>query len=258
MGVGEAISKGFTLTKKSLNLVVLLFVFGTIFNLLNVFLAPQGPVAPGDVPPPPSPGLVIAGAVFVLLTIYFQGGSMAYLRDAIKNGSALLPNFLAGAGKYYVKLLILGIIVALIIGVTVLVAALLAGLLGALSPVIAVPVTILLVALGVYFVVLLFLAPYATVADEQSAGAAIKTSMRLVKRNILTLLGISLLMVVIGFGIGLILGGILAGVSIALKAQMATKIIFALLSGLVNAFLGVLVTATFMNFYLSLKERNNT
>lgn len=258
MGVGEAISKGFSVTKKSLNLMVLLFVFGSFFNLLNVFLAPQGPVEAGGTPPPPSPALIVASIAFVLLTIYFQGGLMAYLRDAIKSGSASMSNFFAGAGKYYVKLLILGIIVTLIIGVTVLVAALLAGLLGAISPFVAVPVTILLVALGVYFVVLLFLAPYATVVDEQSARTAIATSMKLVKRNILTLLGISLLMIVIGFGIGLVLGGILAGVSIALKAEMATKIIFALLSGLVNAFLGVLVTATFMNVYLSLKDRNNT
>ncbi len=257
MGVGEAISKGFTVTKKSLGLVTLLFVFGSIFNLLNVFLAPQGPVAAGDTPPPPSPALVVAGAVFILLTIYFQGGSMAYLRDAIKKGSASLSDFSAGGGKYYVKLLVLGLIVTVIIGVTVLLAALLAGLLGAISPFIAVPVTILLVALGIYFVVLLFLAPYAVVGDEHSAGASIKISIKLVKRNILTLLGISLLMIVIGFGIGLVLGGILAGVSMALKAPMATKIIFALLSSLVNAFLGVLVTATFMNVYLSLQERNN-
>jgi len=257
MGIGEAISKGFAVCKKSLGLIILLFIFGAIFNLLNIFLGPQSAVAPGDTPPPPSPALMVVSGVFVLLTIYFQGGSMAYVRDSLKTGSAALPNFLAGAGKYYVKLLLLGLIIAAVVGATILLAAVVAGLLGAISSYIAVPVTILLAALGVYFVVLLFLAPYAVIADEQTVGGAIKTSIKLVKKNILTLLGISLLMVVIGFGIGLVLGGLLAGVSIVLKAPMATQVVFALLSGLVNAFLGVLVTASFMNFYLSVSDRNN-
>jgi hypothetical protein len=256
MGVGEAISKGFAIAKKSLGLIILLFIFGFVFNLLNIFLAPAGAVAGGEAPPP-SPALMGLSAVFVLLTIYFQGGSMAYVRDLIKNGSAAMPEFLGGAGKYYVRLLALGLIVALVIGVTVLVAALLAGVLGTISPFIAVPVTILLAALGLYFVVLLFLSPYAAVVDEKGVRLSIKLSMRLVKKNILPLLGISLLMVVIGFGIGLVLGAILAGVSLAIKAEMATKVVFALMSSLVNAFLGVLVTAAFMNFYLSIPDRNN-
>ena len=257
MGAGEAISKGFAVAKRSSGLIILLFIFGTIFNLLNIFLGPKEAVAPVATPPPPSTAMMVLSGVFVLLTIYFQGGSMAYVRDSVKTGSAALPNFLAGAGKYYVKILLLGLLVAAIIGMTVLVAAVVAGLLGSASPFIAVPVIILLAALGVYFVVLLFLAPYAVVVDEQSVGAAIKSSMRLVKKNILTLLGLSLLMVVIGFGIGLVLGGILAGASVLLKTPMLTQVVFAVLSSFVNAFLGVLVTASFTNFYLSLSERNN-
>ncbi len=256
MGIGEAVSKGIAVTKKSFGLIVILFIFGTIFNVLNVFLAPPPPVA-GATPPPPSPVLMVVGAIFVLLTIYFQGGSMAYVRDVVKNGSAAMPNFLAGAGKYYVRLLLLGLVVALVVGVTMIVAALLAGLLGTISQAIAIPVTILLAALGIYFVVLLFLSPYAAVVDELGVGGAIKLSMKLVKKNILKLIGISLLMVVIGFGVGMVLGAILAGVSLALKAQMVTQVVYAVLSSLVNAVLGVLVTASFMNLYLSL-ERNNT
>jgi hypothetical protein len=256
MGIGEAISKGLGVAKKSMGLVLLLFVFGAVFNVLNVFLAPPVPVE-GAEPTPPSPAMIAVGVVFIFLTIYFQGGSMAYVRDSVKSGAATLASFTAGGGKYYVKLLLLGLLVAAVIGVFVLLAALVAGFLGSLVPFLAIPAAILLGALGIYFVVLLFLSPYAAVADDQGVGASIKLSMKLVKKNILKLLGISLLVIVIGFGVGLVLGALLAGISVVIKAQQPVQIVFAVLSSFVNAWLGVFVTAAFMNFYLSLPDRNN-
>ena len=82
--------------------------------------------------------------------------------------------------------------------------------------------------------------------------------MRLVKKNILSLLGISALLILIGFGIGLVLGAILAGLGYLIKQEMITQTIFALLSSFVNAYLGVVVTAAFMNFYLSIQNQSNT
>jgi hypothetical protein len=255
MGIGESISKGFGTANKSMGLVLVLFVFGFIFNLLNVFLAPP-PGADAAAEAPPSPALLVAGVVFILLTIFFQGGSMAYIRDRIKSGSATLANFTSGGARYYLKLFLLGLVVSLVIGVFVLLAALAASFLQGI-PALGAVLAIVCAALGVYFVVMLFLSPYAAVADEQSVGGAIKLSMKLVKRNILALLGISILMILIGFGIGLVLGAVLAGVSFVVKAETASSVVFALLSSLVNAYLGVVVTATFMNFYLSLSDRNN-
>ncbi len=256
MGIREAIGKGFAVARKSTNLVFVLFAFGAVFNVLNVFLAPPPPAA-GAQPLPPSPAMIVVGIVFVLLTIYFQAGSMAYVRDFVKSGAATLANFTAGGGKYYVRLLLLGVAVAVIIGAFVLLAAVLAGVLGTAVPVLAIPVAILLAALGIYFVVMLFLSPYAAVVDEQGLKASIKTSMKLVKKNIGKLIGITLWVILIGFGVGIVLGVVLAGVSVVIKAQQPVQIAFAVLSSLVNAFLGVFVTAVFMNFYLSLTDRNN-
>ena len=255
MGVIESVSKGFAVTKKSFGLILLLFVFSAIFNVLNVFLSPT--TTPGEVSSvPPSPAMVVVGIVFIFLTIYFQAGSMTYVRDSVKSGSAALPNFFSG-GKYYIKLFLLGLVVAAVIGVSVLLAAVVAGFLGSISPFLGVPFTILVAAFGLYLIVMLFLSPYAVVVDEKGVRAALKTSMKLVKKNILALLGITLLMVAIGFAVGMVLGAILAGISAILKAKMATQITFAVLSSLVNAVLGVLVTAAFTVFYLSLPERNN-
>lgn len=252
MGIGESIQKGFGIAKKSGSLIILLFVFSAVFNLMNVFLAP----ANQDPNTPPSPVMIAAGVVFLFLSIYFQSGSMGYVRDLLKTGSATLANFKATAGKYYLRLLCLGIVVSLVIGVFMLVAALALGFLrGNLAP-LGVVLAIFFGALGIYFVVLFFLSPYAAVVDEKKVGESIKLSMKLVKKNILFLLGLVLLLVLIGFGIGLLLGAILAGVSFLIKAEMVTQIIFALLSSAVNSYLGVVVTGAFMSFYLSLPERS--
>src|SRR5262249_55913885 len=102
--------------------------------------------------------------------------------------------------------------------------------------------------------VMFFLSPYAAVVDEKGVVDSIKASMKLVKKNILPLLGISALLIVIGFAIGMLLGAILAGLTVVVKAENVNNIIFAVLSSFVNSFLGVAVTAAFMTFYLSLNR----
>ena len=253
MGIGETIQKGFGATKKSMPLVLLLFGFGLVFNLVNLFLAPKNP----DPDAPPSPLLVALGITFIFISIFFQAGSMAFVRDLVKTGKASLGNFSAGGGKYYLRLLMLGIVVSLIIGVFVLLAALaVAFLKDNLAPV-GVVLAIFSGALGIYFVVMLFLSPYAAVVDEKGVGESIKISMKLVKKNVLTLLGVSAILIVIGFGIGVLLGAVLAGLAYAVKQEMVNQVVFAFLSSWVNAYLGVAVTAAFMSFYLSLSDRNN-
>ena len=251
MGIGEAIKKGFGVAKSSMGLVLLLSVFGFIFNMI------QQTQAPVDAEAAPSPMVIVAGVIYIFLAIFFQAGQLGYVRDKIKTGQAALSNFLSSGGKYYLSILVLGLIVSLIIGVFVLLAALAVAMLQNVQ-VLSVPLAILCAALGVYFVIMLFLSPYAVVIDDKNVKQAIGLSMKLVKRSILKLLGISAILILIGFGIGLLLGAILAGIGFVVKQQMASQVVFAVLSSFVNAYLGIAVTATFMHFYLSLPERNNS
>ena len=253
MGILESIQKGFSLARKSLSLVFLLFVFGFIFNMINLALTPKTPEAGA-----PSPVLIIAGVIFIFLTIFFQAGSMGYVRDKIKTGTATLSNFISSGGKYYLRLLVLGLMVSLIIGVFVLFAALAVAFLKGNLVALGILLAILFAALGIYFVVMLFLSPYVAVVDDKTVKESIRLSVRLVKKNILPLLGMSALLVLIGFAIGLVLGAMLAGLSYLIKKEMISQTIFALLSSLVNAYLGITVTAAFINFYLAIADRNNT
>ncbi len=256
MGIGESIKKGFGITKKSMSLVMLLFVFGFIFNMINLTLAPK--TAEAGTTTPPSPILIVAAVIFIFLSIFFQAGSMGYVLDKIKTGAATFSNFTSSGRKYYLRLLLLGLVVSLIIGVFVLLAALAVAFLKDKLVAVGVILAILFAALGIYFVVMLFLSPYAAVVDDKKVKESIGLSMRLVKKNILSLLGISALLILIGFGIGLVLGAILAGLGYLIKQEMITQTIFALLSSFVNAYLGVVVTAAFMNFYLSIQNQSNT
>lgn len=251
MGVGESVKKGFAISKQSMGLVCALFIFGFIWNLVSIFFGP----APEATEPAVNPVLIIAGGIFLLLTIFVQAGSLGYVREKLKKGSGGAADFMSAGKKYYLRLLVIGIIVAAVIGVFVLLAALAVAGLGAKLQVLGIILAILFASLGIYFVILLFLAPYVAVADEQGPIASIKQSVGKVRKNILPLLGISLILIAIGFGIGLVLGAGFAGLSLVLKGTPA-QIVFAVFSSFVNAFLGLMVTGSFMNFYLSLSSHN--
>ncbi len=258
MGVIESVKKGFSVAAKSMNVVSILFVFGLAWNLVNIFFFPD----PQSTTPPSTQQTIVivaAGLVFILLTIFMQGGSMGYVRDLVKQGSASLDSFKSSGGKYYLRLLAVGLIVGVIIGVVVLGAAVIVALVKDRSQVIAITgviAALLLVSAGIYAILLMFFAPYIVVADEKKAIEAIKASVATVRNHILKVVGIFVVLVLIGFLVGVVIGALYALASVAIKGK-AAQIIFAVLSSFVNAFLGLLVTGAFMHFYLAISNPNN-
>lgn len=252
MGIGEAIKKGFSTAKQCFNLVLVLFVFGAIWNVLSIFISP----APGATPDTATTvKLISVGLAFILLSIYVQAGSLGFICEKLKQSQVAFSRFFELGGKYYLRILLLGLLIALIAGVLILVAALgLAALQGNLQ-IIGVIIALLLAALGIYLALLFFLAPYAIIADNDKTITAVKKSVGLVKQNILKVLGILSILVLIGFGIGVLLGISFAALS-ASTAGKTPQIIFGVLSSFVNAFLGVVVTGSFMAFYLSLSRNS--
>ena len=247
MGIVESIKKGFSTAVSSLPVVLVLFVFGFIFNLINMTLAPQAQ-APNA---PPSIPMIAAGVVFILLTVFMQAGSMGYVRDKIKQGSASFANFTGSASKYYVRILLLSLVIALIIGAFVLLAALVVALLGQKAQYVAIGIAIVIASIGIYTLILLFFAPYIAIVNEQGVAASLKESVKVVRANILKVVSISLILIAIGFAIGLVIG-LVVGLLARVMQGTSSQIVFAFLSSLVNAFLGFFVTSSFMSFYLGL------
>jgi len=243
MRVGESIKKGFEIAVKSMDLIGVLFVFSFIWNLINVLYA-QNVQNPNAI----NPALVAAAVVFVLLTIFFQAGSLAYIRDRIKTGASSLAAFFKAGGAYYFPLLVIAVIVTAIIVVFILLATL-GSFWTRQVPVLPVVLALLFAAFGIYFVILLFLAPYIAVADNQGPIASIKKSVGAVRQNILPLVLIFLILLLIFIASAFILGAIFAIISVGIKGLTA-QVIFALLGSLVNSFLGVFMSSSFMGYYL--------
>jgi hypothetical protein len=247
MGVMESIKKGFSVTFGNIPLVAVLFVFGTIWNLVQLKLAPAA-ATPNT---PPSPAAIVAGLVFVLMSIFMQGGSLGMVRDAVKQGKASFSAFGASGSKYYLRLLLTGLIIGIIVGAFVLLAVLVFSVLSQTQMMVATVLAALLGTAGIYVILLLFLAPYIVVSDDAGVGAAIKKSVSTVKHNIFKVLGVALFLVAIGFLLGLLLG-VLIG-SISLSGQQT---VIQITTAVAGSLLGVLVTASFMSLYLGLSSQS--
>lgn len=257
MGIIESIKKGFLVAFRSMDLVLALFVFGFIWNLINVFAFKNT-----ENPTPPEAALmIVTGVVFILFTIFMQAGSLGYVCDRVKTGAASLSSFASSGGKYYLRILLIGLIVGAVAIVFILLASLALALLGggqeaAAQPnrtlnALSIALAAILVIVAIYFILLMFLAPYIAVSEERKVIESLKKSVSTVKANFLRILGVFGLLILIGFVFGLVVGLVFALVSLGVKGP-AAEVIFAALSSFVNSYLGVVVTGTFMNYYLAL------
>ena len=250
--IGTSIKKGFRVATGSMNLVLALFVFGAAWSLLNLFLAPQLQNPSGRTPVI----AIVLGVLFALVSIFVQAGSLGYVRDKLKLGKAEFSSFVASGSKYYISMLLFGLIVALVVGAFMLAAAALAALLTNILSTLGLILAVIVAAIGIYAAILMLLAPYFIVVGGQGVLSSVKGSISLVRKNLLKLLGIALILIVISFLAGIILGLFFALLSAAMKGAQPAQIVFVVLSSFVNAFLGVMVTGSFMTFYL--EASNNT
>ena len=246
MSMKTSVGKGFEVARQSLAVVGVLSLFGFVWNLINIYFAPKLQTPSARV----SLAMVLASVVFFLASIFLQAGTLGYIREKIKQGRADFSIFMSSGSRYYLRLFLVGLIIALIVVVFIAVGAIAVMLLKTVGIVIAVLIGLV----AIYVILLMFFAPYAVVINEEKAVASIKKSISLVKKNLLGVLGISGILLLIGFVIGLLIGVIFGLLNVTAPGTVS-QVITALLSSILNAYLGIFVSASFMNFYL---EINNT
>lgn len=258
MGVMEAIKKGFSVATKNLGLVLVLFVFNAIWNLISIPMMPK----PGETPTPQATTTaVIFSILFILISIFVQGGALGTVKDYIKEGKTALGKFASYGLKYYLKLLVLGILIVLIIAVVGLVAALIVAATVPLNnTIVTIIATIIAIAIGVvglYYILLLMLSPYTLVCDDMGVFDAMKKSLRVVRKALGKIIALLVLLVLISLGIGFIVG-FLAGLVAVVLPVTAGQVVIGLVNSVFNGYLGIVLMASFMTIYLALSEKEKT
>ena len=253
MGIMEAIRKGFGAALKNFGLVLALFIFNAIWAVGSLpFINPANPAAPLTAA---AMGLTI---VFIFISIFIQGGTLGTVRDYLKAGSSKLVNFFSYGLKYYIRLLILGIVILVIVGIVAVIATVLISTTAPLNKlVITIAATTIAVAvglIGLYLVVLLIMSPYALVCDELSVMEAMKRSMKFVKANLWKAILLLVLLILISLGIGFVVG-FLTGLITLRMPPMAGQIVLGVVNSAFNAYLGVIMMSAFMSFYLGISKK---
>lgn len=269
MGMLEAIKKGFGVASKNLVLILVLFVFNLIWNMVNIVIIPAGIVpAPGTdasqapmIPQGVALTTIVFSMLFVLVSIFMQGGSLGVVRDYIKEGKMKLSQFVSYGLKYYLRLLGLGLIIILFVLIIAVIAALIvaatAPLNNTIVTVIASVVAIAIGLVGIYFVILLVMSPYTMVSDEIGVIEAMKRSMRVVKKSFWKILLLLILLVLIAIGIG-VLAGVVTGLLTVAFPPKVGQIIIGVVNSLFNGYFGIVMMASFMALYMALAGQEKT
>lgn len=257
MTVMEAIKKGFGVAAKGMGLVLVLFIFNAIWNLASIPLTPK----PGQTPAAGITGIAaVFSILFILISIFIQGGALGVVRDYLKTGSMKLSGIASYGLKYYLRLLGLGLIIVLIIAIAGLIAALLVAATQPLNnmivTIIATIIAIVVGALAIYNVYLLIMSPYALVCGDMNIIDSMKNSIKVVRSAVGKVLLLLVLLILISLGIGFILGFVTGAISAIMPANIG-QIIMSIVQSILNAYLGVVMMASFMSFYLALKEKSS-
>lgn len=259
MSVIEAIKKGFGVATKSLGLVIVLFIFNLIFNLASIPFA----VKPG-VPPTAqvTAGAILFSVVFILISIFTQGGALGLVRDYLKEGKMKLGGFASYGLKYYLRLFGLGLLIILIVGIVALIAALLvAGTVplnnNVITTIAVIIATAIAIIVGLLYFIPLTLSPYALICDEVGVIEAIKRSLRIVKNpfsRVFVLLLLFILLILISLGVGFVVG-FLVGLVTAIVPAAVGQVLMSIATSAINGYLGIVMMASFMVFYLGLTAK---
>ncbi|MFA5146989.1 MAG: hypothetical protein WC515_06435 [Candidatus Omnitrophota bacterium] len=252
MGTIEAVKKGFSVATKNLGLVLVIFAFNLIWNLASIPFAQ----APGTTVTPQATASAMAlSIVFILASIFVQGGSLGIVRDSIKEGSAKLGKFASYGLKYYIKLFGLGLLIILVIAVFALIATI---IIAATTPInnpvvtaVAAIIAITIGAVGLYCILLLMMSPYVLVCEESGVVASMKRSMEVVRKAIGRVLLLLVVLILISLGIGFLIGFVI-GITTAAMPVKVSQVVIGVINSAFNGYLGVVMMASFMTIYLAL------
>ena len=251
MGIIEAVKKGFGLSIKQVNLIVLFFIVNAVMGLVSMPFA--NPENAGQ-PPVVAASLAIS-FVFFLIFVFLQGGALGILKDVYKQGSGAFSNFVSYGKKFYMRILglfLLYIVIALI--VVLLLALLGSGLLAIADNafmrgfVAAIAIVFMFLA-----IVELIFPIYIIVCEDTGVISALLKGLKMSWDNFWKVLGLFIVLAVIAIIIGLLVGLVTGLVTFPLPFT-AGQVVLTIVNSLVQSFIAIFMWVSFMGYYLGLKS----
>lgn len=252
----ETIKKGFTVAAKNLKLVLIVYGVGIVFGLMSwPFMRRVTTAAPGVTPTLPG-GFWLIIIVSIFVQIFVMGGVLGCVREVIKKGVANINEFVNFGKKYYVRLLLsglLGLAIALVFGF--IFAALIGGIAagGVAIKIILGLLLALCIIFGIALVLMLVFWPYAIVSEELGVIAGLKKSIEVARKpaiNLLKILGMLVIVSVIALVVNLV-----AAIPQALFSRVVIllNIYRIFVVGAVGAYLNIALVSVLMAYYFTLK-----
>ncbi len=249
MSVFEAIKKGFVLSAKLLNVVLVFFVFNVVIGLISLPLA--NPDKAGN------PGIavisIVSSILFFFIFIFLQGGALGLVKDQIKTGTASMSEFNSYGKKYYVKILgLLLLFILIAVGVVLLLSLVSAGLLLLGDNLVTRSIVATIVTVAAVTIITFLIYPIdSVVVDDVGPLEALRRGIGISKANFWRTLGLFVVMLLASLLISLVVGFIVGLTAVPLPADI-TRIVVAIVNAAVQAYIPIVMMMAFMNFYISI------
>jgi len=241
----DSVKKAFVLGVKALKLFYVILAAAVITNTLTFLIVPEPPV---DVEMSIGRSFLIIGwFIFLLFFLgpFLAGGSLTYIKELIKTGSASLASFLDNAKKYFLRFLAVTALLFLIMLIVTIALNIIRGIAPeGLRALITVVNTIISISVNVLFV----MCGIAVVGSDLGAVESIKKGILIGRKNFLKILGILLILALVLFILFLLVAVISAVVSLMLPALF--NLMMAVVMAVVFAIWGFLSSIAYMDFYL--------
>ncbi|NQU95924.1 MAG: hypothetical protein HQ549_06855 [Candidatus Omnitrophica bacterium] len=251
MSIIEAVKKGFTMSGKLLNVVIIFFILNVVMGLVSLpFASPENVGNPGV-----AAISFILSLVFFAIFIFLQGGALGLTRDLLKTGACNISSFASYGKKYYVRILGLLLLYVLVAVALVLVLGLAgSGILALANNLITRTIVGAIAGIVAIAAIVILLFPiYAIVADDASVMQAFKKGTKLGKENFWNILGLFLALVVISVVISLVIGFVIGLITVPLPFAV-TQIIITIVNGAVQSYIPIVMMLALMGCYLGLSK----
>ena len=265
MKIFQAIGSGISVTTRNLRLILWLTIFQVVSGVLTMVLAPGvATVGPEQNPFALIPWWFWIWVLIVLFVgVFFQSGVLTYLKEAARSGTSNWEQFLEGAKKFFLRILLFGLLFLVAIVIAAVLVVIISGMFGlifgggseATGGTVAVIFSILL-GLGIFVgSIFLIFSPMAIVVGDEKLFVGVMKSIQLVIKYFWRSLGLYVLLVACIFLANLIVTIVVNGLfGIIIRNLTVLSYVTTIINAPFIAYFTTIFTASLISYYMSLSS----